>query len=81
MQRNELLLSDQEIIGLIDRVWGFAPHAIDYIEFGSTFAFSLIDKIGEKVFLKIYKKTAAAAHLYNSTPALLQMNCKRGCPR
>jgi len=76
MQRNELSLSDQKIIDLIERFWGFTPYVIEYVEFGSTFAFNLQDRAGSKIFLKIYRKTAPAAHLYNGTEELLQMSCK-----
>jgi spectinomycin phosphotransferase len=75
MQRSELALSDQEIIGLVAKVWGFTAQTINYIEFGSTFSFCLANAADEKVFLKVYRKTRVAAHLYNSTSELLQHNC------
>lgn len=75
MQRSELSILDADIVKLVSNIWKFDAESIDYIDVGCTFAFKLVNFLGEKNFLKIYIKSKPSDPVENVTPASLQRTC------
>lgn len=75
MQRIELSILDEDVVKIVSNIWKFDTQSIDYIDTGSTFAFRLVNHLGEKAFLKIYIKSKPSDPVENVTPASLQRIC------
>ena len=75
MQRFELSTSDEEIVKIVAKIWKFDAQVIDYVDVSGTFAFRLVNSLGEKAFLKIYIKSKPSDPVENVTPASLQRTC------
>ncbi|HET9843343.1 MAG TPA: aminoglycoside phosphotransferase family protein [Gammaproteobacteria bacterium] len=71
MQRNELILTDEEIKDCLHKNWKIKIHTLSYVPAGSTFGFKITLQNNSVVFLKIYKMFKAAKAIDRPNPQAL----------
>ena len=76
MLREELSLSDQELLSHVLQFWGFKAESLDFIDIGSAFAFRLEISPDLRAFLKVYPKDDSLTSAEHPTPQSLERTGK-----